>query len=171
MATLDYTKSRDAINELFYDRFRLFLQNGFPNDNPPKSPLVLTKRGSNTPYIPAVKWQNVETIDLNDNGVHWLRISAQDILNRQKSMTGGRQEMAGTHYTAKGLIKVALYFSRSSYEGEECDMLKYIIQRCFIQQNSCGVWFQNPVVIDLPPEENHFRADILAEYRYDSVVH
>lgn len=164
---LNYPQSRDEIKSLFVTRFTNLVTNGLP----PIGPLNLTKRGSNEVYIPEIRWQNIEITDNLDNGKHWLRFSLSDTLSRQASMAGGRNQEVGTRYKTFGLCKVELFFSKSSFETADCDNLNFLVSRCFIQENTdCGVWFKNTVIIDLPPEENFFRSNVLSQYRYDTVI-
>jgi hypothetical protein len=166
---LNYAEARDEIRKLFKTRFDNFILNGIPGDD--ILPLQLTKRGSVIVYVPEIKWDNKETTEPSDNGVHWLRLSTRNVLKRQKSLTGGREEEIGTIYRTQGLVKVDLYFSKSAYEQRDADNLNLIVERCFIQQNTpCGVWFRNPIVVELEQEESHFRSNVLAEYQYDSVI-
>lgn len=168
---LDHREAKDEMRRLFDTRFKNLAVNGLPNSDPPVPPLSLTKRNSYDIYIPEIRWQNVEKRDLNDNGVHWLRFVAQNIQKQQRSLAGGREEAVGTSYTTRGFIRVELYFSRSAYQTEDQDTMSAIVERCFIQQNTAGgVWFRNTVIVDMEPEENHFRSNVLTEYEYDSVI-
>lgn len=168
---LNNVAAKDEIRKLFYDRFRSYLTDGLPNEVPPIPALVFTKRGEVTPYVPEIVWHAVEKRTLNDNGKHWLRVSTQNILKRQKSLTGGRVQSVGTHYTTQGLIRVELYFSKSAFQSTDMDNLNLLVERCFIQQNTpCGVWFRNAIIVDMEPEENYFRSLVMADYEFDSVI-
>ncbi len=166
---------RNAIRELFNSRFAAILQNGLPNEEPPIAPIVFRKRGSGVTqgatYTPEIRWQNIEKIESADNGKHWLHFQVIDITNQQKSLTGGRNEGIGTHYQARGLVRVDLYFSKSAYLLNEAEILSLFVQRCFMQQSTvCGLWFKNTVINDLPPGENHFRSVVLSDYSYETVI-
>lgn len=168
---LNHPQAKDEMRKLFYSRFKSYIVNGLPNNVPPVLPLNLKKRGSIEAYIPEIKWENVELTQTNDNGVHWLRFSSQNHMKRQKSFTGGRNEAVGTHYTTKGLIRVEIYLSKSAYQTQDADNLNLIVERCFVQANTpSGLWFRNTVIVDMNPEENFFRSNVLTEYEYDSVI-
>jgi hypothetical protein len=94
-----------------------------------------------------------------------------DLTTKQKSLTGGRQAGVGTHYETRGIARVDLYFSKSAYQTNDADILSIFVQRCFLQQSvECGVFFKNATINDLPPDENHFRATVIAEYSYETIV-
>lgn len=163
--------AKDEMRQVFYDRFRSYLTAGLPNEVPPIPPLTFIKRGGVTPYIPRIVWQAVETRTLTDSGEHWLRVSSQNLLKRQKSLTGGRNQSVGTHYTTQGLFRVELYFSKSAFQSTDMDNLNLIVERCFIQGNDpCGVWFRNAIIVDMEPEENYFRSLVMADYEFESVI-
>jgi len=165
--TFNNAEAQNEIRKLFNDRFTDYCTNGF-GDVPP---LNLKKRGSNNVYVPKIFWQNIEKVDLSDSGEHWLRFYLTNVLKRQKSLTGGREQAVGTHYNTRGMVKVELYFSKTAFQSVDIDRLNLIVERCFVQENTnCGVWFRNAIIVDLNPEETHFRSNVLAEYEYDSVI-
>lgn len=165
---LNHITAKDSIRELFYTRFVDFVTNGISSESIPA--LGLKKRGSTTTYIPAVNWRNVEKVDPNDNGVHFLHFTMQNVIKRQKTLAGGRVDNVGTCYTTRGFVTVEIYFSKSAYQTIDEDRLSMIVERCFVQQNSGCIWFRNTTIVDLDPEENHYRSNVLAEYEYDSVI-
>ena len=168
---LNYIEARNEIESLFTTRFNALAVAGLPDESAPVPALGLKKRGSNTVYIPEIRYQNRQERTLTDAGQHWLRLSIQNITSRQKSFTGGRAEAVGTMFTTQGVVRVEIYFSKSAYQSNDELALSLIVQRCFVQANTpCGVWFRNPVIVELEPLENYFRSDVLAEYQYDSVI-
>lgn len=169
---LNHQKAKDEMRSLFKTRFDDYWANGLPNEDPAVAPPQFRKLGETVDtYKPEIKWKNIEKADHNDNGVHWLRFASRNLLKRQKSLAGGRQQAVGTSYTTKGLITVELYFSKSAYQTQDEDVLSLITERCFVQANtSCGVWFRNTIIVELEPEENHFRSNVLTEFEYDSVI-
>jgi hypothetical protein len=167
--------SRNEIREMFYSRFKSLLTNGLPNHEPPIAPLVLRSRGlagqAGATYIPNIRWQNIQDSDFVDNGKHWLHFQLMDLVTKQKSLTGGRQAGVGTHYETRGIARVDLYFSKSAYQTNDADILSIFVQRCFLQQTTeCGIFFKNATINDLPPAENYFRASVIAEYSYETIV-
>ena len=167
---LDHRQAKNEIRNLFYARYRNYVLNGIPNQDPIFPPLGLTKLGSEDVYVPVVNWRNVEKIDQNDNGVHFLHFAMQNVTKKQKSFTGGRVDHVGTQYTTNGYVTVEIYFSKTAYQTVDEDRLTTLIERCFVQQNTQSVWFRNAVIVDLEAEENHYRSNVLAEYEYDSVI-
>lgn len=167
---LNHAQAKNEIRKLFYARYRNYVLNGIPNQDPVFPPLGLTKLNDDQIYVPVVNWRNVELKDRNDNGVHWLHFAMQNVSKKQKSFTGGRTDTVGTQYTTYGYVTAEVYFSKSAYQTVDEDRLTTIVERCFIQQNTQGVWFRNAVIVDLEAEENHYRSNVLAEYEYDSVI-
>jgi hypothetical protein len=157
---LTYAQAEDEMRRVFLTRF-----------NASALSVELKKRGSGNAYTPNVFFENNITTERIDNSEHFLRFYSRNLLKRQKSFTGGRNEAVGTRYTTQGLITIEIYFSKSSHEPEKANALKSVVENCFIQANAnCGLWFRNPIIVDLDPDENFFRSNVLAEYEYDSVV-
>lgn len=167
---LNHAQAKNEIRKSFYDRYREYVLNGIPNQDPAFPALGLTKLNSDEIYVPVVNWRNVELKDRNDNGVHWLHFAMKNVNKKQKSFTGGRVDTVGTQHTTKGYVTIEVYFSKSAYQTKDEDRLTSVIERCLIQQNTQGVWFRDAVIIDLEAEENHYRSNVLAEYEYDSVI-
>lgn len=162
--------AKNEIRRLFLTRFRDYVKNGIPNQTPSIGPLNLTRLHKDEIYIPTIFWRNVEQRRTNDNSEHWLHFSMRNVTTVQKTFAGGRVQEVGTTYTTNGFTTVEVYFSKSAYQSDDEDKFSTIIQRCFLQINTGSIWFRNPVIVDLDPEENHFRSNILAEYEYDSII-
>ena len=167
---LNHVQAKNEIRNLFLSRFRDYVLNGIPNQDPVFPSLELTKLKSSKVYVPTIYWQKVETRRQNDNGEHFLHFAMQNTSENQKSFTGGRKSIVGTQYTTYGYVTVEVYFSKTAYQTIDEDRLTQLIKRCFIQRNIQGLWFRNSVIVDLPSEENHYRSNVLAEYEYDSVI-
>ena len=121
--------------------------------------------------MPVARYQDVEENDFNDNQVHWCHFEMRNVVTRQKSLTGGRQEEVGTIYTTRGLVTIDLYFSKESHKTSDKDAIEQIVQRIFMKQTTPGgVWFRNPTIRQLEPTESHFRSLVTAEYTFDTCV-
>ena len=157
---LSYSEAYDEMRSVFKTRFEA------------AAPAIeLKKRGSSTSYVPEIVFENIQDTTRIDNSLHWLRFFSRNLLKNQKSFTGGRNQAVGTRFTTQGMITVEIYFSKIAYDKRKANALKEVVENCFVQVNtSCGVWFRNPIIVDLDPEENFFRSNVLAEYEYDSVV-
>lgn len=167
----DHHKANTDIRATFNTRFLDGVQNGLPDKDPPISPLPFKMRDSVATYIPRIVWENVETTDKQDIDKHWLRFTIRNIRKFQASLAGGRQQAVGTRYTQQGIIRVELYIAKSAYQYDEQQALEMITENCFVQVNTpSGVWFRNPMVTGLEPEERFFRSNVIAEFEYETVI-
>lgn len=133
--------------------------------------LHLTRRGSVVDYVPEVKWEERQILALLDNGVHFCHFELRNVITNQKSLTGGREEEIGTMYTTRGIAIVDMYFSKTAYKTNDKDAIEVAAQRIFIQQSTPGgVWFRNPTIYYLKPEETHFRSMVTADFTFDTVI-
>lgn len=160
---LQYQQAKAEILAHFKYWFESGLTVGIPGEF---GPLVLNKRGGNVPYTPKVQWEQVEPIDSYDTNEHWLRFNSQDTDTKQDAFA---QDENVVLHESIGLIIVQLFFSKSSYNFSDCNKLKRICQKAFQRKRTPnGVWFKNSTIIDLSEESVFFRANVNAEYTYNS---
>lgn len=165
--SINHYDAHDEMRTRFYDAWIDGLANGLPLLDPPLSTPVF-KRSNGDVYTPEAVWQNVERIDPNDNGVHWIRFSAVEF---QFTQSGFRGIGNGVPYTGEGIVTVQIFLSKSAYETVDEKALGLIAQSAFVTKSTdTCVWYRSPTINPLPPEENHFRVNVTAEYSYDSVL-
>ena len=165
---LNHYAAKNEIRDTFKTRLEAVMAAGMPNEDPVIPPLVLTPRGSVQSYTPEIKWHNIEKTEFNDAGKHWMRLAIRNVVKNQKSFTGGRVDGVGTRFWTKGIVRVEIYYSPISFESKD-QHLDLMVESCFQGNTACGVWFHNAVIVDVDPENNHFRSNVLAEFKYESV--
>lgn len=164
------TSSRQARKEIqghFWDAWRDGLANGLPNSTPALAAIEF-RDSANQIYTPEVFWPDKETDDSLPKDRHFLMFSTSDVKTEQRSMAGGRQQLVGTKYTTPGVGLVRLFFSKLRYQTAEEDFISAIAQECFLSSRTTNVWFRNSTIVELPPEEDFFRANVTFEYEYDT---
>jgi len=156
---LNHLEAKNEVRRAFRIAWNAGIASGFTNI----PPVVFAKVGSATPYVPEIRWHGVEKSDDIDNGVHWCRFSSQSIQTKQSVIS------RRIRTTSLGLVIVQIFYSKSAFKTED-ELLGLIGQNAFIgHKTPGGVWFRESTLIDLDPEENHFRANVVAEYEYDSL--
>lgn len=133
--------------------------------------LNLTRRDSVIAYVPEVKWEERQLVNLMDYGVHYCHFLLRNVITSQKSLTGGRVEEIGTLYTTRGIAIVDLYFSKNAYKINDKDAIENATWRIFVKQTTPGgVWFRNPTISQLPPEETYFRSMVTSDFTFDTEI-
>lgn len=116
-------------------------------------------------YTPKVLWRHVEKVAIPDTTRHYLRVSNQTISERQVSLKGTKKL-----YDTIGFIKIQLYFSKATLvKSEDADM-NAIARNAFRLASSSDVWYRNSRILELPPEEDFYRADVISNYIYSESI-
>ena len=117
-------------------------------------------------YIPEVRWPGVEEPEKPDLAKFWARVSQQTVIEGQSSLRNGD---AGQRYTTDGLVFVQIFCPKSDSLGMTNGRKLAIIARNGFRGNATSgqVWFRNARINELPPEENWYRFNVVAEYEYD----
>jgi len=117
-------------------------------------------------YVPEVRWPGVEEPEKPDLSKFWARVSQQTVIEGQSSLRNGD---AGQRYTTDGLVFVQIFCPKSDSLGMTNGRKLAIIARNSFRGNATSgqVWFRNARINELPPEENWYRFNVVAEYEYD----
>lgn len=116
-------------------------------------------------YSPEIRWRNKEVKTSPDPAKHYLRISQQTVIERQASLKN-----INKLHESRGFITVQLYFSKSSLVDGDDRALSAIAKEGFRSAAGSDVWYRNPRIKELPPEEDYFRADVISDYVYYEVT-
>ena len=161
----DRTAKRE-MQQFFHDGWKDGLANGLPNSDPPLTVPNFNVGGAS--YEPQVYWHNIENRDLLPKDEHFAIFSTSNIQTTQRTLPGGRAEGIGARFTTPGVGVVQLFFSKSNYTTEEQEFLCAVAQEMFFGASTASVWFRNPTIVDLAPEESFFKANVTFEFEYDT---
>lgn len=117
-------------------------------------------------YVPEVRWPGVEEPEKPELSKFWARVSQQTVIEGQSSLRNGD---GGQRYTTDGLVFVQIFCPKSDSLGMTNGRKLAIIARNAFRGNATSgqVWFRNARINELPPEENWYRFNVVAEYEYD----
>lgn len=116
-------------------------------------------------YAPKVLWRHVEKVAIQDTTKHYLRVSNQTISEKQVSLKGTKKL-----YDTIGFVKIQFYFSKATLvKSEDADMTP-IARDAFRLASSSDVWYRNSRILELPPEEDFYRADVISNYIYSESI-
>ncbi len=111
-------------------------------------------------YIPIIRWEDIEETEPNITGEHYVRVSHQNF--SQPQIPFGTKNL----YETTGFIKIQLYFSKATLVGEDKIKLNTIARDSFRKAPSSDVWYRNSRILNLNPEEDYYRADVIANFTY-----
>jgi hypothetical protein len=116
-------------------------------------------------YTPKVLWRHVEEASIQDTTRHYLRVSQQTIIERQSTLKNVK-----TLYDTIGFIKIQFYFSKATLNSSEDADMTTIARDAFRKAPSSDVWYRNSRILELPPEEDYYRADVISNYTYSESI-
>lgn len=119
---------------------------------------------------PAIYWQGVEPVSGPPSDVYWCRVSTQNVMEKQATL--GDPSGVGKHrYTAMGLVFVQVFCPMTDAQAtDKGRRLAELARNAFRGKEATGgVWFRNVRINELPPEEDLYRFNIVAEYQFDDV--
>lgn len=149
---IDYSDAIDEIYSKFWEAFQVFAP-----------PLV--------GYLPAVQWRNKEVPGTADGSKFWVRVSYQTIDSAQSSLSVCIGEPGKKSYTNLGFLTFQVFAPKSlSASDKILKQLSAEIRNTFRSaRSSGGIWFRNPRIVELPPEELFYRNNVIVEYRFDEL--
>jgi hypothetical protein len=120
-------------------------------------------------YTPEVLYPGVEEPKTMPKDKYWSRISQQTADEPQTGMRNGEN---GQRYTTSGLVFVQIFCPKSESLGLTNGRLLANLARNSYRGNAtdCKVWFRNARIVELDPEENWYRLNVVAEYEYDEIA-
>ncbi len=121
--------------------------------------------------VPAVRWPNVEERSRPPLNSYWCRVSMQEVLAPQSSLKSGVAPNEGQRYTSTGLLFVQVFAPMSDAEAAEKGKALAELARSAFRgvETPGGVWFRNPRVTPLPPQDNAYRFNMVVDYEYDTI--
>jgi hypothetical protein len=121
--------------------------------------------------VPQIRWQGVESAGTPPMSNFWARVLVQNVTEKQTSFESGIASDEKKRYTAHGLLFVQIYcpmsHSRSMEKGRQ---LAELARNAFRgKQTVNGVWFRNANIIELTPQDDSYRINVVIEYEYDEI--
>lgn len=121
---------------------------------------------------PTIIWKGVEPKDGPPINEFFARIATQQVGEPQSTFKSGVAEDSSRRYTANGLVIVQLFLPMSDSQAMRKGLLLgQMVKEAFRGKSTAScVWFRNARINDaIPPEENLYRLNVIAEYEYDEV--
>lgn len=117
-------------------------------------------------YAPDIRWPGVEEPEKPDCGKYFSRISQQTVNESQSTLA---DDSSIQRYTCDGLLFVQIFAPRSDSQSmENMRALAMSTKNVFRKHTDSGnIWFRNSRIEELPPEENFYNFNVVAEYQYD----
>ena len=117
-------------------------------------------------YVPETRWQGIEVANEPDKSKYWVRVSQQTVDENQSTF---RQGSSGRRFTTEGLIFVQLFCPKSDSQAMTTGRKLATIARDAFRavDSSDNIWFRNSRIVELSPENEWRRFNIVAEYEYD----
>jgi len=146
--TATYTEAVDAINGAFYEAWQ-------------------AEAASIVGSVPEIRWQGVEA-DKPPQNVFWCRVSIQTVYEEQTTLSNDN----GTkRYRTGGLVFVQIFCPTADAQAMDKGRKLAIVARNAFRgkQTANGVWFRNARINELPPEDDAYRLNVVADYEYDDI--
>jgi hypothetical protein len=120
--------------------------------------------------VPEIRWQGAEQAELPDKSAYWCRVSTQTLFEEQSTLNDVAQ-VGKKRYSNSGLVFVQLFCPMTDSQATEKGRALAVIARDAFrgQATSHGVWFRNARIVELPPEDDTYRFNVIAEYLYDDI--
>lgn len=117
-------------------------------------------------YLPEIRYQGVEEPSKLPIDKYWARVSQQTVSDSQSTLRNGT---CGQRYRTNGLVFIQLFCPKSDSLGMTTGRKLATVVRNGYRgvKTSGGVWFSNVRINELPPEDNWYRLNVVAEYEYD----
>ena len=149
--TTTYSAAVDEINAIFWNDWNS------------------TKTSDIVGYVPAVRWEFVESQELPDSSKVWCRVSTQTVGIEQTTLSDSVGEQGHRRYTATGLVFVQIFCPKSlAQAGEFGRALSQVARNSFRGKSTqSGIWFRNARVNELPMEDLYYRFNVISEFEYD----
>ena len=116
-------------------------------------------------YTPEVMVQGFEKETLPDQSKFWVRLSQRTISEEQVTFSNSHCKK----YESNGILFIQLFCPKNSNQSyEKAKQLAIIARNAYRGKTTdSSVWFLNVRINELDDEENWFRFNIIAEYKYD----
>jgi hypothetical protein len=122
-------------------------------------------------YVPEVRWQDQEKNGKPDGSRYWVRVSEQQVLAPQRTLSNQVGEVGIRRYEVSGLLFVQLFAPKSVVDAPEKLRLLAVLARDSYRGKTTdgGIVFSNVRINRLPMEELYLRCNVVAEYEFDEL--
>ncbi len=121
--------------------------------------------------VPTVHWQGMELPDKPDPDTFWCIAQLNTVQEKQATLRGGNDPIQAKRYTTTGIFTLQLYCPRSDSQAMDLGRQLAVLARNAFRkpENGNNVWFRNPRINELPPDENSYRLNVIVEYEFDDI--
>lgn len=96
---------------------------------------------------------------------YFIRFAMHQVMNRQSSF----RQTDGKRFREDGIVSIEVYAPRSDRQAyQKMRQLSMLLQRRFRSAIDC-ISFNNVRINDVASEENFWRQNVIAEYRFDEL--
>lgn len=122
-------------------------------------------------YVPEVRWQGKEVSTKPPSGKFWARLSLQNLIEEQRTLSNCVGEPGKKHYTSSGLVFIQMFAPKETLNAfYKCKQLAKVARNAFRGKTTPGkIWFRNVRINELNPEELFYRINVAAEYEFDEI--
>ena len=122
-------------------------------------------------YVPAIYWQMKEEPATPDPSKYWARCSRQTVLEQQTTLSTCEGANGQRRFTTFGLLFVQIFCPKAAENvGTIAEKLAQVAKDAYRkQQTTSGIVFRNVRINELPPENQYYRLNVVAEFEYDEL--
>lgn len=118
-----------------------------------------------------LRWEGKEKTTKPDPTKLWVRCSQQNVTNKQVSMSESVSGPSKRRYEGNGLLFVQLFAPMVDGGMDKLKKVASIVQDAYRgRQTANGVVFSHVRINELPNDGKSYRANVVAEYSYDTIV-
>lgn len=116
-------------------------------------------------YIPEVLWPGVEFNQKPENSKFWCRVGQTTVGSPQISFNSD----TGRRFTTYGLFLLQLFCPKNIPNSITLGraLANSVVTGLRAKKTPNGIWIKNPMINELPNDENYYRFNVISEYEFD----
>lgn len=122
--------------------------------------------------VPPIEWQGVQPLSVPDRNGIWARVSIQNVMEQQTTLSTCEGVAGQRRYTASGLVFVQIFAPVSASSAFRSGLqLANVAKDAFRGKTTNGrIWFRNVRLNELEPEGAYYRFNVIAEFEHDEIA-
>lgn len=119
-------------------------------------------------YIPEIRFYGVDAGTLPDESKFWIRISTQEVLSEQLTLSENVVSNGSRHYETTGLVFVQIFAPKRADSIVKIRKLAQLAKEVFRKRTN-NVIFYNSSIKEAPSENGALRFNVNAEYVFGEI--
>lgn len=121
-------------------------------------------------YTPVIVWPDL-TPDFTQQDKAWMRAGITTVTDAQSALSTCEGAPGQKLYESHGLVWMQLFLPRSvATSSDDGRRLAVVLRNAFRGvKTPGGVWFRNSRIVEVAPENNFFRKNVVSEYVYSEI--